>query len=46
LQALVEGARLATKELWGKGAKKKAKAAKKPAPKKSRAKAAKKRRAA
>jgi 5-methyltetrahydropteroyltriglutamate--homocysteine methyltransferase len=45
LQALVEGARLATKELWGKGAKKKAKAAKRPAPKK-KAKPVKRKRAA
>jgi len=48
LQSLVEGARLASKELWGKGKKSAAKtsAAKKSAPKKHSAKAAKRKRAA
>ena len=48
LQSLVEGARLASKELWGRGKKSAAKksAAKKSAPKKRSAKAAKRKRAA
>jgi len=43
-ESLAEGARLASKELWGRGLKKKA--AKKAAPKKRPARAAKKRRTA